>query len=108
MAYRSVVESIRLYLNELVKQGIPVEYGVLFGSRHGDSADTWSDIDLMVVSSSFDSQRKRETINTLWRVAARIDSRIEPVPVGKLQWENDDGTPLIEIARREGEKIFLD
>jgi hypothetical protein len=35
-------------------------------------------------------------------VAARTDSRIEPVAVGQRQFEEDDSSALIEIARREG------
>jgi len=46
-------------------------------------------------------------VNVLWHVAARIDSRIEPIPVGQRQFEEGDGSPIIAIARREGQKILL-
>ena len=107
MVDRSVVESVQCYLNELVKQGIPVQHGVIFGSQVGTSANSWSDIDLMVVSPTFDAERKREAIGLLWRVAARVDSRIEPIAVGERQWEEDDSNPIIEVARREGEKVAI-
>jgi predicted nucleotidyltransferase len=67
----------------------------------------WSDIDLLVVSPKYDSQRTREDINLLWHVAARTDSRIEPIPVGMRQFETDDSSAIIEIARREGQKVSL-
>ena len=46
-------------------------------------------------------------INLLWRVAARTDSRIEPIPVGQQQYQADDTSTIIEIARREGQVIPL-
>ncbi|MBF0389995.1 MAG: hypothetical protein HQK71_07825, partial [Desulfamplus sp.] len=39
-------------------------------------------------------------------IAARIDSRIEPIAVGTQQFEIDDKSTILEVARREGEKIY--
>ncbi|MDY0270048.1 hypothetical protein [Trichloromonas sp.] len=50
----------------------------------------------------FDDLRDRSAVNLLWRLAARIDSRIEPIPCGSRQWREDDSSAIIEIARREG------
>jgi hypothetical protein len=44
----------------------------------------------------------------LWRLAARTDSRIEPVPCGEQQWQEDTSSAIVEIARREGERIALE
>jgi len=41
----------------------------------------------------------------LWELRATTDSRIEPIGVGEREWEDDDATPIIEIARREGEQV---
>jgi hypothetical protein len=41
----------------------------------------------------------------LWHVAADTDSRIEPLPCGEKEWETDDESAIIEIARREGKII---
>ncbi len=38
-------------------------------------------------------------------VAARTDSRIEPITCGSRQWREDDSSAILEIARREGEKL---
>ena len=54
MAEESVIRSVKNFLAELVKLGIPVQYGVLFGSYAKDDAHRWSDIDLLVVSSKYD------------------------------------------------------
>jgi predicted nucleotidyltransferase len=107
MAEESVINSVKKYLRQLIKRGIPVQYGVLFGSWAKGHPHEWSDIDLLVVSSRFDGERRREDINLLWRTAARTDNRIEPVPVGRIQYESDAGSPIIEIARREGLVINL-
>jgi predicted nucleotidyltransferase len=107
MVDESIVESVRRYLAELEKQAAPVRFGVVFGSQAQGTADQWSDIDLLVVSPRFDQQRNRDDINLLWRVAARMDSRIEPIPVGQQEYDEDDSSAIVEIARREGQVISL-
>jgi predicted nucleotidyltransferase len=107
MVAEPVVRSIRRYLQVVSEQGIPVRYGVVFGSQVTGRTDVWSDIDLLVVSPKFDGKRKRDDINLLWRIAARTDSRIEPIPVGERQYQEDDSSAIIEIARREGQMIQL-
>lgn len=105
MAEDAIVKSVKKYLNELLRLGIPVQYGVLFGSYAQGNGRQWSDIDLLVVSSYFDGDFDREDINLLWRTAARTDNRIEPIPVGLKRWKMDDTSTIIEIARREGVQI---
>lgn len=106
MVEESIIMSVKKYLTELVKLGIPVQYGILFGScTQKPGADRWSDIDLLVVSSRYDDEYSREDINLLWKTAARTDNRIEPVPVGLKRWKTDDESTIIEVARREGIEI---
>lgn len=106
MVEESILMSVKKYLAELIKLGIPVQSGILFGScAQKPDTDRWSDIDLLVVSSRYDEKYSREDINLLWRTAARTDSRIEPVPVGSKRWKTDDQSTIIEIARREGIEI---
>ncbi|MBI4759520.1 MAG: nucleotidyltransferase domain-containing protein [Chloroflexi bacterium] len=106
MVDESIVKIVRQYLQSLIERGIPIQCGVIFGSQASGQPDTWSDIDLLVVSPRFDGERKRADVNLLWHVAARIDSRIEPIPVGQRQFEEDDRSAIIEIARRQGQKMF--
>jgi predicted nucleotidyltransferase len=105
MADAAVVGAVQNYLRELGNKGIEAPFGILFGSHATGKADAWSDIDLVVISPRFDGAYSREDVHLLWRVAARADSRMEPVPCGVRQWAEDDSSVLIEIARREGEKI---
>ncbi|MBU0701491.1 nucleotidyltransferase domain-containing protein [bacterium] len=107
MVEKSVIISVKKYLNELLKLGIPIQYGILFGSHAQGKIHQWSDIDLLIVSSRYDEICSREDINLLWRTAASMNSRIEPVPVGLNRWENDDESTIIEVARREGIQIIV-
>jgi predicted nucleotidyltransferase len=103
----SVVKSVKQYLRAVNDSGIPVRYGVVFGSQTRGTAHEWSDIDLVVVSPLFDGKRKRQDIDLLWRMTVTTDSRIEPIAVGERQWLEDDTSPIVEIARREGEVVTI-
>jgi nucleotidyltransferase-like protein len=105
MADASILEVVRQYLRNVAGQGIVPSMGVLFGSHVSGHPGEWSDIDLLVVSPAFDGVFSRESVNCLWRVAARTDSRIEPIPCGQRQWTEDNATPIIEIARRQGIQV---
>lgn len=107
MVDQSIVKSVRNYLKTLNSVGITVRFGIVFGSQVTGRMDRWSDIDLLVVSPRFDGPRNRQDIDLLWRVAARADSRIEPIPCGERQWGEDVSSAIVEIARREGETISL-
>jgi predicted nucleotidyltransferase len=107
MVDESVLNSVQKYLRSVIAQGIPVTEGVIFGSYATGKAHKWSDIDLLVISPQFDAQRERKDIDTLWHIAARVDSRIEPIAVGEKQFAEDHSSMIIEIARREGQIIPL-
>ena len=107
MADSSVVNVVREYLHNLAQQGIVPSAGILFGSQSRGETNAWSDIDLLVIAPVFDGTFSRDLVNQLWRVAARTDSRIEPIPCGERQWEEDIATPIIEIARREGVQVTV-
>ena len=101
----AVLTSVFAYLSAVKEHGIVVERAVVFGSQATGRAHPWSDIDLLVIAPQFDDMKDRTHINLLWRLAARIDSRIEPTPCGSHQWREDDSSAIIEIARREGEVL---
>jgi len=88
------------------QKGIPVRFGVLYGSYAKGKAHKWSDIDLLVVSPRYDKHCTHDDWADLWVLAAHADSRIEPIPVGEKQFEKADSM-IIAIARREGQIISL-
>ena len=101
----SVVTVVRKYLRTLQQHGVVVRFGVVFGSQVTGTTNTWSDIDVLVVSPRFDTTYDHRIVDLLWRVSARVDSRIEPIPCGERQWEEDDASAIVEIARRHGERV---
>lgn len=108
MVDQSVVTSVRTYLHRLREHGLAVRFGVIFGSWASGGAGPWSDIDVLVVSPRFNGTRSRRDVDLLWRQASRSDTRIEPVPCGDQQWEQDDSSPVVELARREGTRVDVD
>lgn len=104
----SVVTVVRNYLQLLQQHGIAVCCGVVFGSQVTGKTHAWSDIDLLVVSPCFDTAYDYRIVDLLWRLSARVDSRIEPIPCGERQWEKDDASTVVEIARRYGEQVPMD
>ena len=108
MVDESVVTAAREYLRVVIGHGIPVGFGVIFGSWATGKADRWSDIDLLVVSPQFDGGVDRSDVDFLWHAAARTDSRIEPIPCGQKQWREDDASAVVELARREGERVSVE
>ncbi|HLE92926.1 MAG TPA: nucleotidyltransferase domain-containing protein [Anaerolineales bacterium] len=107
MVAQDIVGIVQNYLRVVAKKGVPVRYGVLFGSYAKGKEHKWSDIDLLVVSPLYDKKRTYKQASKLWRIAAHTDSRIEPIPVGEKQYKEDDSSLIIEVARREGQIIPL-
>ena len=105
MVAPTVIESVRSYLRVVRKNGIPVAFGVLFGSQSRGTANENSDIDLVVVSSHFDGKKDFDEVNKLWELTVDTDTRVEPVPVGEREWKEDDSRAIVEIARQEGQIV---
>ena len=103
----AIVSEVRDYLRHLSQNGLAVSFGVVFGSQVTGAATPLSDIDVIVVSPEFDGTISRQRIDQLWRMAARTNSRIEPIPCGERQWGEDSANAIIEIARTEGWTVKL-
>lgn len=107
MADKRIVKSIKNYLKAVEQKGIPVKFGVLFGSYARGQEREWSDIDLLVVSPRYDKRWTHKDWAKLWVIAADTDVRIEPIPVGEEQFKTSRDSAIIDIARREGQIIPL-
>lgn len=102
-----IIRTVRRYLSVLREHNIPATGAVVYGSHVRGTARLDSDIDVLVVSPAFDSDRW-SCDQELWRLTLKVDTRIEPVPVGQRQLLEDQASPILEIARREGVAIDVD
>lgn len=107
MAEPAIVEVVQTYLAAVRQAGLHANRAILFGSHARGDADVDSDIDILVIAPEFDEGHRQEQLDLLWMLRAYTDSRIEPLPVGERQWQEDMSNPIVEIARREGETISL-
>lgn len=107
MVERTILRTIQNYLDTVRQADIRVSRAILFGSHVRGDAHANSDIDILVIAPEFDEPYDKRRVDLLWELRARSDSRIEPIPVGERQWQEDDTSAIIEIARREGEEISL-
>lgn len=105
MSQTEVISILELYISRLKKGGIPIEIAILFGSHARGDADQNSDIDVLLISSFFESG---EISNKLlaWSFVREIDSRIEPLMIGTERFKNDDQSPIIAIAKKEGIRLL--
>jgi predicted nucleotidyltransferase len=104
MSQTEVIVLVKSYLDALKQAGIPIAMAYLYGSYARDEATPDSDIDLLLVSSVFDTNDDL-TLSKPWLYTTQIDSRIEPFPVGLKRFESDQVSQLLEIVRREGIRI---
>jgi uncharacterized protein len=105
MVAEEIKQSVKKYLGALKAGGLVVPFGVVFGSHANGCVGKWSDVDLLIVSRRFDQDYGYDEVEMLWQAATKTDSRIEPVPCGLKEWEGESDSPIIEIAKKEGEKI---
>jgi len=106
MVERAVLDTVRTYLDAVRAEGIPVERAIVFGSQARGTANEWSDIDLVVVSSVFDGPSSESAVDALWTARIATRGHIEPIGCGIQRWETDDGSPLLAIVREEGIEVF--
>lgn len=106
MDRRQAIKIIRRFVKELKHRDISVDRIVLYGSYVRGQARPDSDIDIAVVSKNFGKDRVEEGM-LLFRIAGKIDSRLEPVPISLKAYENNTWVPLIYEIREKGKEVKL-
>ncbi len=104
MSQTEVIALVKSYLKTLDQAGIPIAMAYLYGSYARNEANPESDIDLLLVSSIFDTTDDI-ILSKPWLYTTQIDSRIEPYSVGLKRFQTDHISQLLEIVRREGIRI---
>jgi predicted nucleotidyltransferase len=101
-----VIKIIKKFVETLKHEGIPVDRVILYGSYARGKGRPDSDIDVAVVSKNFGKDRVEEGM-ALFRIAGKVDSRLEPVPISAEAFENDTWVPLIYEIRQNGINLKL-
>lgn len=101
MGKTEIIDKLIDYSKALRKQ-ITVKRIILYGSFARGTAEKDSDIDIAVVVEKLPVDFLK-TSAILWKVAAEIDSRIEPI---LLDDKNDD-SGFLESINKYGEEISL-
>jgi uncharacterized protein len=104
MVNQDIINIIKVYLNKLIIKGLIIQKAILYGSFSRNEETESSDIDLMIISPDFDIDIDKFTPK-VWLTAADIDFRIEPYMVGSKRFEEDNVSPIIQIAKQEGIEI---
>ena len=106
MAKPKAVKSIKRFIKALTQEGITVDRVVLYGSYARGKTRPDSDIDVAVISKDFGKDRVEEGM-TLFRIAGKIDPRLEPIPISSDSYENDTWIPLIYEIKEKGIELEL-
>jgi len=95
------MESIQKYI-EKISQYYKIEAIILFGSYAKGTENENSDIDIAIISSDFDDiiEDGARLIGFTWK----IDTRIEPHPITKEDFENVSN-PFIKEVMNTGIKV---
>jgi len=100
------IKVIRKFAKILKKEGIAVDHVILYGSYAKGNVRPHSDIDVAVVSKNFGRDQVEEGM-LLFRIAGKIDPRLEPVPISKKNYEDDTWIPLIHEIREKGVEVKI-
>jgi len=101
MDKRQVIKIIKKFAASLKEHGISFDFMILYGSYAKGKVRPDSDIDVAVVSRHFGKDRVEEGM-LLFKIAGKVDSRLEPVPIATKAYENDTWIPLIYEIREKG------
>lgn len=104
MLQKDAINIVRQYVNNLNNGGIVILKAYLFGSYARNQANENSDIDVLLVSETFDTDDDL-VLSKPWSPKYRFDYRIEPVAVGLQRFNSDDISLILEIVKNEGIEI---
>ena len=100
----TIEKIIQIYLQELLKNNIPVQEAIIFGSYAKGNPKEESDIDIALVSKAFTGDRfkDRRRIIPLRRT---VDNRIEPIPFRPEDFSK--GGNLVDEIKKTGKRVTL-
>ncbi|MBW2195491.1 MAG: nucleotidyltransferase domain-containing protein [Deltaproteobacteria bacterium] len=87
---------------------IAVEEVILFGSYAHGSAREYSDIDLAIISDSFQDKTRIENMQYLSRIAADYNSLVEALPFTAEEYRKLDNRTFLASILKTGQRYPLD
>lgn len=93
-------KEIKIYIGRLLRNGLPIDRLIIFGSHAKGTAKPWSDVDLCVVSKRFGGNRHTDRV-WLMKFRDRETLDIEPHPYNPKDLE-DKWDPLANEIRKYG------
>jgi predicted nucleotidyltransferase len=85
-----------------------VDRAVLFGSHARGDADTWSDVDLAIVSRDFAGMGHRRMMDLLVEVALVVDPRVEIRPYTPKDVKEARPSNFLGHILKEGKVVYKD
>ena len=99
-----ILEKLKRFLGMVSASGLHIERAILFGSYAKGTGNTWSDIDIALVSKDFTGvgfyDRKR--VNPF---LIKVDSRIEPHPFRSEDFTEEN--PFVKEILKQGIEVSL-
>ena len=86
------------YKKRLIKEGLVFDKVILFGSYAKGNANTYSDIDIAVVSKYFGKNDFKE-MSKLNALTYRINARIEAHPISYTDFLNPVSPFVVEVKK---------
>ena len=106
MGKNQAIKIVKKFVKALRHEGISVDRVILYGSYARENTRPYSDIDVAVISKNFGKDRVEEGM-TLFRIAGKIDPRLEPTPISSESYQNDTWVPLIYEIKEKGIELEL-
>ncbi len=104
MAQSDVIKLLQLYVRILNEAGLRIQKAFLYGSFARNQASEDSDIDVMLVSDSFDADDIKIKAKA-WQLTRKVDLRIEPFTIGSKRFFSDNDSALVDQVKKEGIEI---
>lgn len=101
---RNLKPILNRYLR-LLREQIPVEMVVLYGSYARGAPRDWSDIDLIVVSTAFNGGTKGDYL-LLSRTARKVTPQIEALPFRPADLKNYEKGDFLDEVLSTGKIIY--
>ena len=105
MDKNQALKIIENFVKRLRQEGVSVDRVILYGSYAAEKVRRDSDIDVAIVSRDFGKDRVEEGM-ALYRIAGKVDTRLEPVPISVEAYENDTWLPLIYEIKTKGLELI--